>query len=646
MVKIIQQLWNKYQETAAVVVSALGVLVYATKSWAFIHTLTSIVYDESGYIVRGFLLATGKYSPYADYGPFLDHMPLSFLIPGYVQKIFNPGIGTARYFTFTIGILSLLGLWWVSRSIGGKWLAAIPIWVMALNPAWIETYSLGYSQILILLFTTWALYFTIGEKRETWQIILASLFAALAGMTRINMMPVVFFVVLYFFWQHGKKAGLIALASVLIPIFLIHAVYWPEILKMWVTYLPKDILPFLEPFRVPHFWSWKSSIPQEIFSLADWNTNPDHVISQSSNAFWRGIQINLFPVLGVFITLLLWPKRKNWPSNFHFRTGVFLLALYLTLFLIHAWAALSATSCKYTCFKGYLMFFNNIGLLLIILAISSWRKEIHPWRYILLGIFLTLFVMGIFNGTNFNPIKLITSIEVPRMRNMRFLPGTIPLGSFIENKIGVSQKILEANLRVFFPLIAGGILIPVISWNLKKIIFHKLELYQVITSLVLAIAVLLSPNKYFGGTINTIQCDSNIIKSHQEVGLHLKSVIPKGSKVFWRIKSWMLLLYIPDIEIFPSMTMNSTTYFRYIETDTETLLKFGLWNEELKEQWINEADYILVEGRAYVNQSSEWKSRVESGELTIIDITTSFEKCRGEDAKVFVLTNNPDNANK
>ena len=98
LVEIIQQAWNKYQETAAIAVSALGVLVYGIKSWIFIHTLTSIVYDESGYIVRGFLLATGKYSPYADYGPLLDHMPLSFLIPGYIQKIFNPGIGTARYF--------------------------------------------------------------------------------------------------------------------------------------------------------------------------------------------------------------------------------------------------------------------------------------------------------------------------------------------------------------------------------------------------------------------------------------------------------------------------------------------------------------------------------------------------------------------
>ncbi len=653
MVEIIQRTWNKYQERLAYAVSSLGVLVYGVKSWVFIHTLTSIVYDESGYIARGFMLSTGKYSPYADYGPFLDHMPLSFLIPGYVQKFFNPGIGTARYFTFTIGFLSLLGLWLTSRAIGGKWLAALPIWVMALNPAWIETYSLGYSQILILFFTTWAIFFAVGEKRETWQIILAALFAALAGMTRIYMMPVIFFVVLYIFWQHGRKAGLIALASGLIPIFLIHFVFWPEILKMWALYIPKGLLSFIEPFQVPYTETWKMKYIQESFSFTGWSANPDHVIWIISNAFWRGIQLNLFPVLGVFITILLWPKTKNWRSSFHFRTGVFLLVLYLSLFLIHGWAALSASSCRYSCFKGYLTFFNNIGLLLIILAILSWRKKLPTWRYLLLGVFLSLFIFGLINGTYMwrnsisDLIPAIANAEVPRMKNLRFLPGTIPLWSFVENKFGIIPKFFKHNLNVFFfwyfPIIIGMIFFPLISWILKKRVFKKLEFYQVITFITLFTVMLLSPNKYFGGTINTIQCDSNIIKSHQEVGTYLNSIIPKSSKVYWGLESWMLFLYMPNIEIYPSQTMIHYTYINYdIETDAEILLKFGYWDEELKEQWINEADYILVEGRFF---ESQWKSRVESGELIILDTTAAVESCRSKDVQIFVITKKTDIAN-
>lgn len=245
-------------------------------------------------------------------------------------------------------------------------------------------------------------------------------------------------------------------------------------------------------------------------------------------------------------------------------------------------------------------------------------------------------------------IPSIASAEVPRMKSMRFIPGTIPLWSFVENKFGMRPKIFKHNLSVFFslyiPLIICWILIPIISWVLKKKVLKKLEFYQVITYLVLAIAMLLSPNKYFGGTINTIQCDSNIIKSHQEVGMYLNSIIPKGSKVYWGIESWMLLLYMPDIEIFPSQTTIHYTYIaNAIDVEIDEMLKYGYWNEELKEQWINEADFILVEGRFF---ESQWKSRVESGELIIFDTTDPVESCRGEGAKILIITKNPDIVNE
>jgi hypothetical protein len=423
---------------------------------------------------------------------------------------------------------------------------------------------------------------------------------------------------------------------------------------LWAIYIPKGLLSFIEPFRAPSPFGVRLRSTQDALTLADSVVNPDHVVWKILNAFWKGVQVNLFPVMGVFVTILLWPKRKDWKSSFQFRTGVFLLALYSSLFLIHGWAALSASSCRYTCFKGYLMFFNNVGLLLIILVVSSWRKELPNWRYMLLGLFLTLFIFGIINGTNMwrgsNSILIhsIVSMEVPRMKNMRFLPGTIPLWSFVENKFGISPKILKHNLSIFLswyvPLIICWILIPLISWVLKKRVLKKVEFYQVLASLILVIAMLLSPNKFFGGTINTIQCDSNIIKSHQEVGMYLNSIIPKSSKVYWGMESWMLFLYMPDIEIYPSQTMIHYTYIDYaIEVDVDILLKFGYWDEELKEKWINEADYILVEGRFF---ESQWKSRVESGELTILERTKPVESCRGKDSQIFIITKNPDIANE
>ena len=163
MRKAINNFWQKFEGYLSYIIAGFGIIAYARQSWFLIHTLASIVFDESAYIVRGYLLASGKYWPYADYGLPLDHMPLSFLIPGYIQVLFGPGIRTARYFTFTLGIITLVGIWIVARKLGGKWWAAVAIWAFALNPGWIETYSLGYSQVIVLFFTTWSFVFLVGE---------------------------------------------------------------------------------------------------------------------------------------------------------------------------------------------------------------------------------------------------------------------------------------------------------------------------------------------------------------------------------------------------------------------------------------------------------------------------------------------------
>ena len=49
----------------------------------------------------------------------------------------------------------------------------------------------------------------LGEDRPLWQIILGSILAALAVLTRQNMAPVLPLLVLYIFWQHGKSDVLI-----------------------------------------------------------------------------------------------------------------------------------------------------------------------------------------------------------------------------------------------------------------------------------------------------------------------------------------------------------------------------------------------------------------------------------------------------
>ena len=118
----------------AEILAGLAGVTYIVQAFIYAHTQFSVL-DEGAYLVKGYLFATGQYTPFQDYGPWTNHMPLSFLIPGWVQAIFEPGLRTGRYFSIFLGIVLLLGLWWVTRRLGGRWWAAGAVWAIALNPA-------------------------------------------------------------------------------------------------------------------------------------------------------------------------------------------------------------------------------------------------------------------------------------------------------------------------------------------------------------------------------------------------------------------------------------------------------------------------------------------------------------------------------
>jgi hypothetical protein len=71
-------------------------------------------------------------------------------------------------------------------------------------------YSVAVPQVLIACMLVWILVLVLGDGRPLWQIVLGSLLAGLMLMTRINMLPVLPLLLLYIFWQHGVKAGILS----------------------------------------------------------------------------------------------------------------------------------------------------------------------------------------------------------------------------------------------------------------------------------------------------------------------------------------------------------------------------------------------------------------------------------------------------
>jgi hypothetical protein len=599
------------------IIAALAILL---QSLTYIHTLEANL-DEGAYLLKGYLFATGRYELYQFYGPWSNHMPLAFLIPGYVQKLFSPGLETGRYFMVTVLAMTTLGLWITARRLSGSWWGAIVIGLLALNPGLIKIYSTATTQGLVACLLVWTLVFSLGENRPLWQIITGSFIAALLGLTRINMLAVLPFLLVYLFWQNGLRSALFAAFTGVATLLLGHALYWPNILIIWAKWLPKQLDPYLSTFLKTE-GSTKALKPSP--------STLDQLYSLS-----RTIQFHFIVIIGSLSSWLLWPKRSNWKRSSNFRAFVFLSGLFLTLLLMHAWASLGKNYCNY-CLEGYLGFFAPLGLLVISTSFSIWQK--HP--KIIPQIIIVLLVISVCIGLGFahfeQDINGILSIQVPRalFDLPRLTTGVVRLSDALMNKFSLSQ----ATIRRLDPVVTGAIIgfsVMLAAW-LAKTIWRQLAQKQpathiysygyLLTLIFLGTGLLFSPTRLLGGGSYVYDCSGDALQTYPTAGEQLASIIPSGSQVFWRSSCPVPLLYLPGISIYPPQINANFAYF--LGGDPDELLRLGYWNRELEQQWLQEADFIIIEAaqfhtwlREYIQQG-DFKKILETPPLATCNPTT------------------------
>jgi hypothetical protein len=95
-------------------------------------------------------------------------------------------------------------------------------------------------------------------------------------------------------------------------------------------------------------------------------------------------------------------------------------------------------------------------------------------------------------------------------------------------------------------------------------------------------------------------CANNFLSYYEQAGRSLADLIPPGSTVYWRGSGRHLafMLYIDDVKLFlPQIHAGGG----YLAGDTQELLRFGLYNEELDTQWRQSAD-ILIFWPTYVTR--------------------------------------------
>jgi hypothetical protein len=446
----------------------------------------------------------------------------------------------------------------------------------------IKIYSGGATQSTIACLLAWSLALSLGEKRPLWQLMLSGFLAGLMILVRQNMLPVLPLLALYALWQYGwKSLGL--LLSGLAVVAIVHVIYWPEILQLW-DWVPLIQLPAQAAYSAggTNVWVPNFSLDSRLLSVL------------------QAVRFHFVALIGSAISLLLWPKLTGWKSRADFRAGLFLLVLFWGLLYMHAVASISLNYCVF-CFTPYIAFFNIAGILLLVVSIKSWN-----WRpSIATQILLIVGLLAVFAGVGFSAFEDIgnplLNLPAPRMRNLGFLPGFVTWWEILSNKFHVSHYDAMRYVATAFGF-AVGLLIMLICYMIWRRVRrdYSVKFGAFFASIVLMLELVISPVLH--GSAATIDCNSDVILANEQIGAHLRDVIPQGNSVYWDGGlSAAPLLYLPGVKIFPAQINSVYSFIR--NGDTAELFRFGLWNEEMNAEWKATADFFIIEDMRY----SDWK---------------------------------------
>ncbi|MDP1715396.1 MAG: glycosyltransferase family 39 protein [Anaerolineales bacterium] len=564
--------------------------VYLAQAIVYAYTTISNL-DEGAYLLKGFLFATDQYQPF-DPGISTNKAPLAFLIPGYVQLLFGPGLRTGRLLAVFFGLMAVVGTWLAARRLGGRWLAVGAVLGIASGSAIIKIYSMGVTQSTIACLLAWSLALVLGEKRPVWQLILSGVLAGLMILVRQNMLPVLPLLIVYAFWQHGRRAFWLFVPGVMVVAYSFY-IYWPHILQLWT-------------------WVPLVKIPSEVLygggGVSIWN--PEISVMSRWLSIFQAVRFHFIALFGSIVAFLFWVRPSRWRSIVEFRIGAALFALFWGLFYMHFVAAIALDYCVF-CFKNYIAFFNVAGILLLVVSVGSWN-----WRIpVFTQVFLVALSLIVFSGIGYSAFEDIGSfalgLPAPRMRDMRILPGLITWWDILSQRFDLDVNSAKKYAAALFGLFAGGLFICLmyIGWQRTgRHVFNSINFGAFYASSLLIAAILFSP--ILGGSYGKPDCRSNVILANEQIGEHLSSIIPLGSVVYWNGGlSTVPLLYLPGVKIFPAQINNGYSFIS--GGDSHELYRFGYWNEEMDAEWRTTADFFIIEEWRY----PEWKQFLSPAEF-------------------------------
>ena len=607
-----------FKRTIADGIGLLGILSYFLLSFILAHTTRPIL-DEGLYTYKGWLFVSGRYTPYQDYGPWMNHMPFSFLIPGVIQELFGPGLRAGRYFSIFCGLAMIFGLYLTARRLGSRWTAAAVVWAFVLNFSTIQTYSVSISQGLVACVLTWLLFLSLGDDRPLWQILVAVFLSAILFMIRINMFPIFVLLLFYLWWEHGWSKARWALLVALLSFVGFHALFWPGILQHWLRWLPVSL----------NWEATSSFIPSSDLAL-------DETIQISYahvDSLFFTVRSHFIAIAGAIAAWLLWPNRNQWEKQTYYRIAVFLSVTFTVMFLAHAWASLGKNYCV-SCLPVYTSFFQILGILLVVVSLKFWRKGARLANQILAIFFIIVVFAGAANSLNeaidIRPDETIQSVLLLSQNAGQF-PNSVKgqVLNFISNIFTVQneKEIISLSKRLslsYYGVLAGSLfvlLVGVIWYAQRRFSKNPMSFGSAALYLFLVLGFLLLPSKIMLND-QSFQCREDQISNFEKLGKEIADKIPEDSQIYWLGYSPSLLLYLPDVKIFPPQLNGYNTFSTLLNSDE--LYREGRWNEELAERWAGDATHMILTQLAYQSSDRVIENYVKTGVYREISLDTTF----------------------
>lgn len=547
--------------------ACLAGVAYAAQLWYFAQVQLSVL-DEGLYLYKGLLLASGQYVPFADEGLWMTQMPLAYLLPGWGQLLLGAGLRSARLLAPGFSLLGALGLWLSARRLTNPWLAAGLLWAMTLNPALARLTATATSQGLTAFLLAWMFFWGLGRERSPGEVFAAGALAGAVVMVRINLLLLLPLWALYL-WAANRRALGWGLAGMSLVFGGLHALYWPNILRLWAKWLP---LPFLNAFSPPP-------------NTPTWN--PSSPLGFRIASLFLAFRWHFAALFGAFCSLTLgrfWRRRPE---------ALFLLVFFWSSFALHAWAALGNDYCVF-CFSTYTVFYAGAGLLLTVLTVLEWDFSPRRLRAWLAGLGTTALLGGMGYAAEgalrdllpHNFYRRLVSLPAPGF-------GGAQLWQVWVNKWGGDLPAVTALAQALTP-IAAGMLMAWLALTVGNRLRGRPGLGRGMLLLGLT-GALMAFSPLLAGERGAYECEQGVIDGYEAAGAVLKQVIPTGAKVYWAGYSPVPLLYLPQVEILPGQLHG--VYALRLGKDDAALRRYGWWSESLGQSWLETADFVIVEER-------------------------------------------------